>query len=188
MTGAFGRLAQNWVYGGMLAGVVLILIWPLLLADAPMAARLTLLALPVYMLHQFEEHDADRFRLFVNALLGPTRAGLTIADVFWINFVGVWLFLAVALWLTLRVDAGWGVLAFWLLAINGVVHVLQGIGLRRYNPGLATAVVLFLPLAALILSVTPASPAQFLAGFVLVAGLHAAILFRARRPAAARPA
>lgn len=58
------RLISNWVYGGALAGVLLFALSPLLLAYWPPPLAATFLLLPAYMIHQFEEHDHDRFRRF----------------------------------------------------------------------------------------------------------------------------
>ncbi len=40
-------------------------------------------------------------------------------------------------------DLGFGLIAFWLTLLNGVIHIAQGLAQRRYNPGLVTAVVMF---------------------------------------------
>lgn len=181
-SGRLERLAANWVYGGGLAGLILLFLTPVIAEGRGPVFLLCWLSLPVYMLHQYEEHDADRFRGFVNQLLPAGRAGLSVLDVFMINFFGVWVLLAVALWLTQTVDPGWATLALYLLAINALAHIAQAVGLRRYNPGLATAVVLFLPLSvALVLSVSASLLQHILsaAGIVL---LHALILRRATRP------
>ncbi|MEM1346576.1 MAG: HXXEE domain-containing protein [Pseudomonadota bacterium] len=142
------------------------------------------LALPVYMVHQYEEHDADRFRAFVNALM-PGRAGLSLRDVAVINLVGVWALLLATLWLTEFVSDGWGALAFYLLGINALLHVGQAVAFRQYNPGLVTALVLFLPLSALlwVRLAGEASVIQHGASALFILGLHISILLRARRPA-----
>ena len=64
------RLISYWVYGGVLAGILLLVLAPLLLRgwSTPLAA--TFLLLPAYMVHQYEEHDQDRFRLFFNETIG----------------------------------------------------------------------------------------------------------------------
>ena len=62
----FARLIANWVYGGFLAGLLLLLLTPVLVHSWPVSLVTTLLCLPLYMIHQYEEHDNDRFRLFVN--------------------------------------------------------------------------------------------------------------------------
>ncbi len=121
----FDRLVANWVYGGFLAGLVLLVLTPLFPAGPNGATTLVALALPVYMIHQYEEHDADRFRRFVNLRLGGGHEILTLADVFWINIVGVWALLAADLWLTARVSPGWGVFAAYFLIANAALHIAQ---------------------------------------------------------------
>ncbi len=85
------RLMANWVYGGFLAEL------PHLRADRArgrdMTAALVLVALqlPVYMLHQYEEHDDDRFRRFANRVMGGGVELLTVPAVFVINIGGVWI-------------------------------------------------------------------------------------------------
>ena len=142
----FDRLVANWVYGGFLAGLLLLALTPIFAAGWDGATTLVFLALPVYMIHQYEEHDADRFRRFVNKRLGGGREILTLADVFWINIVGVWVLLAADLWLVGRFAIGWGVFAAYFLLVNAALHIVQAIHLRCYNPGLGTAIALFLPL------------------------------------------
>lgn len=64
------RLISYWVYGGVLAGVLLLALSPLLLAGWSMSLAATFLLLPAYMIHQYEEHDRDRFRLLLNETIG----------------------------------------------------------------------------------------------------------------------
>ncbi|MEM8570538.1 MAG: HXXEE domain-containing protein [Pseudomonadota bacterium] len=175
------RLEEGWVYGGMLAGLLLLLLSPLLTAGWDSASVMLFLTLPIYMLHQYEEHDADRFRQFVNNELGGGHELLSRRAVFWINILGVWVLLAAALWLAREVSSGWAAIGAWLLLINALVHVLPGIALRRYNPGLATAIVLFVPLGIALLAATPATWGEQLISLVLIIGLHTGIVAIARR-------
>lgn len=174
------RIEASWVYGGLLAGLLLLALAPLLVAGW---SRPAFLALPAYMLHQFEEHDGDRFRLFVNRVLGHGREVLTVSAVFWINLLGVWALLAACLWLVHLAGAGWAALAGWLLVVNALLHVGQGIALRRYNPGLLTAVVLFLPLGALTLAAAwPVGTGMlFWLSLAIAVALHLAILAHVRQ-------
>jgi hypothetical protein len=177
------RIECNWVYGGFLAGLLLLALAPLLAAGWDRPAALAYLTLPVYMLHQFEEHDDDRFRRFVNDVLGHGRELLTVRAVFWINILGVWALLAACLWLVRLDHAGWAALAGWLLVVNGLLHVGQGIALRRYNPGLFTAVVLFLPLGILTLAAAwpVATGMLFWPSLAIAVALHLWILAHGRR-------
>src|SRR5262249_48012725 len=138
---------------------------------------LVFLSLPVYMLHQYEEHDDDRFRRFVNTHIAGGRDALTVSAVFWINIVGVWAVLTAVIWLTHRVNVGWGAIAAYLVLVNGVIHIVQAFALRCYNPGLATAVVLFLPFGIWTLAAiwSQTTVVQHVVALAVVIALHAGI-------------
>jgi hypothetical protein len=176
-----GRLQHFWVYGGFLAGLMLLALAPLLLGGWDRAAVLAFLALPVYMLHQYEEHDDDRFHRFVIAHLGHGRDVLPTPAIFLINLVGVWVLMVAVLWLMRGADPGFGVVAGYLLLVNAVVHAVAAAVLRGYNPGLATGIGFFVPLGIAILATSPAGPGLHLAALALIVGLHAAIVLNARR-------
>jgi hypothetical protein len=177
------RIERGWVYGGFLAGILLLVLAPLLIAGWNRPAALAYLALPVYMLHQYEEHDDDRFRRFVNRVLGRGREVLSVSAVFWINLLGVWVLLAACLWLVRLDSPGWAALPGWLLLVNGLLHAGQGVALRRYNPGLGTAVVLFLPLGALTLAAAwpVATGIVFWLSLAIAVALHLWIFAHVRR-------
>ena len=48
------RLRDHWVYGGFLAGIMLLVLTPVLASGWPTALLLICLQLPAYMLHQYE--------------------------------------------------------------------------------------------------------------------------------------
>lgn len=139
------RLVKNWVYGGFAAGILLLLLTPLFARGWSAALTATYLCLPIYMIHQYEEHDRDRFRAFINANIGGDADVLTPGVVFLVNVPGVWGVIAVSLWLAAAANPGFGLIAAYLVLVNGVVHILPALGMRRYNPGLVTAIVLFVP-------------------------------------------
>jgi hypothetical protein len=142
------RLTENWVYGGALAGALLLVLYPLLTDGWEDTLQLTFLFLPLYMLHQYEEHDADRFRLFFNKTIGQGREVLTPQAVFIINVPGVWGVIALATYLSAWVEPGLGLIAVYLALVNAVAHVAHAALFQRYNPGLGTALALFLPVGA----------------------------------------
>ena len=179
------RLIANWVYGGFLAGLLLLLLAPVLVHSwaAPLVA--TFLCLPVYMLHQYEEHDNDRFRLFVNQKIGKGRVGLSPLAVFVINVPGVWGLVGMALALAATVNVGFGLVAVYLVILNGLIHVVQAVISRGYNPGLGTAIALFIPLGGYgIAAIHQAGGAGFLmhmTGAVAAIGIHVAIIVHVMR-------
>lgn len=183
------RLRDNWVYGGVLAAVLLLGLTPVLARGWPLALLLIWVQLPVYMLHQYEEHDGDRFRRFVNARIGGGRDVLSPLAVFVINIGGVWAIDAVAFGLAARVRLGLGLIAVYLSLINGVSHGVMALIMRCYNPGLVTGVGLFLPLGLATLWRTGAglSAADHLIGIGVAVLVHAAIValivVRQARPA-----
>lgn len=179
------RLITQWVYGGALAGLLLLVLSPLLIADwsTPLAA--TFLLLPAYMIHQFEEHDNDRFRLFFNETIGKGFDVLSPLAVFVINVPGVWGVIALSLYGAASVNLGVALVAVYLVLVNAVVHIGHGVIFRRYNPGLVTAVVVFLPLGAFTLIAIDRAGGgtvfNHALGFVSAVAIHAAILLHARR-------
>ncbi len=187
MSARLARLAEAWVYGGALMVPILLLMAPALLAGQSAGVVLSYLSLIAYLAHQYEEHDADRFRSFTNTVLAQGRAGLSHLDVLVINWAGVWLWLALTLVLSAAVSDGWATLALYLLGVNGLVHIGQAAALRRYNPGLVTSVALFLPLCAVFFAFLEASLAQHLVSLAAAIALHAVIIRRAFRPAEAAP-
>jgi hypothetical protein len=140
------RLIAYWVYGGSLAGVLLLAMTPVLGRNWPHSLWVVFLCLPIYMLHQLEEHDDDRFRRFINRMIGDGREVLSPLAVFVINVPGVWGVIGVSFWLATAVNVGLGLIGIYLVLVNGIVHSVHGLASRSYNPGLATAVLLFLPL------------------------------------------
>jgi Protein of unknown function with HXXEE motif len=180
----FARLIANWVYGGFLAGLLLLLLAPVLVHSWPAPLVATFLCLPVYMIHQYEEHDNDRFRQFVNQQIGKGDA-LTLLAVFIINVPGVWGVIGISLALAATVGAGFGLIAAYLLAVNGVIHIIHAVLTRRYNPGLGTAIALFLPLGAYgIAAIQQAGGGSFLmhaTGAGTAIAIHVAIVFHVMR-------
>ncbi|SMD14150.1 HXXEE domain-containing protein [Rhizobium sp. RU36D] len=182
------RLYGNWVYGGMLAGILLLCLTPLLLSGWSLAMIAVFLQLPVYMLHQYEEHDAGRFGQFINSEIGEGHTVLSDAAIFVINVPGVWGINALSLWLAALFGAGFGLIGIYLTLVNALVHLAPAIRMRMYNPGLVTAAVLFLPVGIWALIAVSAAPGVTVAhhalGLASALFIHAAIVahvFRNRR-------
>ena len=183
------RLINNWVYGGALAGLLLFALLPALVTGWSLALVAVLLCLPVYMLHQYEEHDNDRFRRFFNQTLFGGREVLSRGAVFVINVPGVWGVIAISFCLARFVNIGFGLIAVYLTLVNALVHVVAAVKQRHYNPGLATAVAVFLPASIFglwqINEAGGGSPAMQALGLGAAIGIHVAIIAYARIKSAA---
>lgn len=187
----WARLTRWWVYGGVLAGALLLALAPALAVDWSLAVTLVFLSLPVYMIHQYEEHDDDRFRVFFNEAIGGGREVLSPAAVFFINVPGVWGVNLVAFYLAWAVSPGLGLIAVYLILVNALVHIAHGVAFKRYNPGLGTAIALFLPFGGYcvhVLGQAGATLAEHLLGLGIAIAIHAGIVFYAKaRGAFAEP-
>lgn len=187
---------QNWMYAGFVAALFLLAVLPLMAGEWSAALVAVFLMLPAYMIHQAEEHAGDRFRRFVNKRVARVPNALTTATVVFINVPLVWGVDLVAIYLAGFVAIGWGLIAIYVMLVNAVVHIVAGLVLRAYNPGLVTAVVIFLPLGVwglIVVSGTAGvTPVQHIVGLLLAVVAHAAILMhierRARALRAAAPA
>jgi hypothetical protein len=175
----FTRLRDNWVYGGFLAALMLLALTPVLARDWSLGLLLIWLQLPIYMLHQYEEHDDDRFRRFENNIIGGGKEVLSHFAVFVINIAGVWGVDALAFWLA-RVHLGLGLIAVYLSLVNSVGHCLQAVALRRYNPGLVTSILLFIPLGIATLLVLAGTgevtPTDHVIGLAVALLIHIGII------------
>ncbi len=139
----------QWPYAALFTAAFLGLLAPLVFHYAGIAFGLVFLQLPIYMLHQYEEHNGDRFRHWVNSTVGHGREALTPIATFWINSLLVWGLDLVALYLACFVDLSLGLIAIYLPLVNSFGHVVPAILRRQYNPGLTTSLAVFLPLGLL---------------------------------------
>ena len=181
------RLYRYWVYGGFPAGIMLLILLTIFASGWPLVLTAAFLQLPVYMLRQFEEHDDDRFRRYFNAILGDGHEVLSPAAVWIVNVPVVWGVYVVSLFLAWTVDPGFGLIGIYLPLVNAIMHIHQAVRSRSYNPGLVTAVVLFLPVSAFgIWAIHRAHHGTFtyhLVGLGVTVLIHAALMVyvRARR-------
>jgi hypothetical protein len=189
MTTLKAWLADRWVAAsGFMAGALLALV-PLFGTALALPLLLIFLCSPAYMIHQVEEHTHDRFRSFFNQRIFGGRNALTVADVLVVNLPLVWGLNLAALYAALLWGDGYGLVAPYALLVNAFVHIAAAIRLRIYNPGLVTAVVLFIPLGLATVYFIGREPGVgivfHLAALAIAVLLHVAIvawvLFRLRR-------
>lgn len=136
----------QWPYAAAFAACFLIVLLPVVWSAFGLAAMLIYAQLPAYMVHQLEEHGDDRFRRYVNETL-VGREALTPLTTFVINLLSVWALMIAAFLLAYYVNPALGLVAVYLTAANALVHLGVAARTRSYNPGLGTAIALFLPLS-----------------------------------------
>jgi hypothetical protein len=175
----------QWPYATLFAAGFLAAIAPLVFHFAGLPLGLIYLQLPIYMLHQYEEHRHDRFRLWVNDMIGGGRDVLTPIATFWINSLLVWALDLVALYLACFVDLSLGLIAIYLPMLNAFGHIVPAIIRKQYNPGLITSVMLFLPVglvsAVIVSRAADASLQDHLLALGVAIAVHATIIVHVRR-------
>lgn len=168
----------QWPYAGTLVGCFLLALLPIVWSEGGLAAMLIYAQLPAYLLHQLEEHHDDRFRRYANRLLGDGEVGR--GTIFAVNLIAVWLLILLAFYLARYVNPAWGLVAVYLTGVNALTHIAVALRRREYNPGLATALLLFVPLsiwgAIEVNSAYAASAPVQLASIGVAVGGHLAII------------
>ena len=142
-------LIAVWPRLGLVCAGFLLATLPVFWSEAVAPLVLAAALLPAYMVHQYEEHGHGRFVADINATIGGGQPLLTPRSAFWINVLAVELAFPLALLLARFVAPGFALLPVWLTLVNAAVHLAGAIRERRVNPGLITAVLLFLPLGGL---------------------------------------
>lgn len=168
----------QWPYAGAFAGCFLLALLPIVWSELGTAAMLIYAQLPAYLFHQLEEHGDDRFRRYVNGRFGGEV--LSRPATFAINLLCVWVAMIVAFLLAYYVNPALGLIAIYLTAVNAITHIAVALRSRAYNPGLATAIALFVPLSvwgAIEVNETyTVSTAAQVAAIALAVGGHLAII------------
>jgi hypothetical protein len=140
--------------------------------------------IPLYLFHQTEEHFwPGGFKNFVNHVINDLPEGeenLTDIDIFWINILLVWVAFIV-FGLLARVNIGFGLLIIVFSIMNCLTHIVQGVRLKTWNPGLVMASLQFVVsiFAAYFVSVNGlTNPTIWWIGTVVFSGIVHAVLFR----------
>jgi hypothetical protein len=110
--------------------------------------------------------------------------------------IGVWVLNLISFALAAHVGIGWGLIGVYAMVVNAIVHIADGIAKRAWNPGLVTAIVLFVPVGLgglwAIAATGEATALQHGVGIGIALAIHAGIvayvLGNARRLGVARPA
>jgi hypothetical protein len=160
------KFASAWPWcGAVIAAVLLMLLFGtrlFLASDGGGRSRwhdigwLAVLGIPVYMLHQLEEHGIDfkgahyAFRGALCATLGFSEVAacpIPYSFITAVNVGSVWGATVIAA-LAGRRRPLLALSAFGIPFVNALAHIADAIRHTTYNPGLVTAVVLLLPVSA----------------------------------------
>lgn len=195
--GQYDFLIENWMKIGTYAVPFILFVLFSSRAEQTKAVfsdtkLISVVLLVAYIIHQFEEHWVNLFgnqyafygyfnTLFLS-VLGAQDSSVVILSreaIFLINTSLVWLIGIIAIWRSPKH-------LFPVLAMNGIVfvnaisHILPGIFKQSYNPGLLTAIVIFLPLAIAfyrkVLFTNPSAKLQVIASIVWAILAHVILI------------
>lgn len=137
---------QNWAklapWLGIVSGVSLFLFFK------PSEAMFwALINIPLYLLHQTEEHYwPGGFKNYINRVVNKLPEGeemLTDVKVFWINILFVWVAFLIFGALSF-IDIGFGMLIIIFSIMNCFTHIVEAIKQKEWNPGLVMASLQFM--------------------------------------------
>jgi hypothetical protein len=96
----------GWVRMSLPFAVLALCSLPIFLTADNLSLILLYTLLPVYMIHQYEEHAHGRFADFFNSKIGKEYNVLTKVSAFWINILEVWVLFIVSFYLAKYVAIG----------------------------------------------------------------------------------
>ena len=142
-------ILHDWSRAGLVTAIMLLSLAPMVYLSAGLVVLLIYVWLPLYMLHQYEEHAQGTFLEYYRRMMPGIAPYLSEQKLLIVNIGAVWLLFLISLYASFFN-------LFWLALyppcvslINAFMHLGQALRWRAYNPGLWTALFLFLPGAAL---------------------------------------
>lgn len=143
-------LYKNW--SKLSLGLVLVLTLLIFVFIKPSNTLLFLIwiQIPIYLLHQFEEHSRNGFKNYVNKKVFNVEDGsypLNDKNIFWINIPIIWILMPLfAILSSLNPLIGLWIPFFGI--INSLSHVIFSIVNKEYNPGILVSLILGIPVGA----------------------------------------
>lgn len=105
------------------------------------------LQLPIYLLHQFEEHNWNGFKNYVNRNVFKVKEGdfpLNDKIIFWVNIPIIWILIPISSGLSFA-NIMFGLWIPYFAVFNSLSHVIISVRNREYNPGLLISLILGIP-------------------------------------------
>ncbi len=143
-------LYKNWAKLCIILSIIVIIITLLYVKTNNIILFLIWIQIPIYLLHQFEEHSwPGGFKRFVNKEIFNVEKGeypLNDRIIFWINVPIIWILMPIFAALSFY-NLFFGLWIPIFAVFNSLTHVIGAIVKRKYNPGLFVSVVLGIPVA-----------------------------------------
>lgn len=142
-------LYQNWMKSCLPSALFLLAILFSSIQDFRFVVFLIWLQLPIYLIHEFEEHVyPGNFKDFVNHVMFKSTVPnlpLNSINTFWINIPFIWVMFPVCAILARLYHIEFGAIPTYFALVNATLHIVLLIVKRRYNPGCLASIFLNYP-------------------------------------------
>ena len=140
-------LYKNWSKLSVGVAVVLTLLIFTFIKPVNILLFLIWIQIPIYLLHQFEEHSRNGFKNYVNKKVFNVVDGdypLNDRNIFWINIPIIWILMPLSALLS-YINPLIGLWIPFFGVINSLSHVIFSIVNKQYNPGILVSLILGIP-------------------------------------------
>ena len=127
MNAGFGLgswIIDNWSRMALPFAVLALCSLPIFASATNLPLILLYTLLPVYMIHQYEEHAHGRFVEFFNSTIGRGQKVLTGVSAFWLNILEVWLLFLVSFYLARYVAFGFALVPVYTVLVGVIGHAI----------------------------------------------------------------
>ena len=143
-------LYLNWARICLILSIIVTIIIFLVVKTNNLILFLIWIQIPIYLLHQFEEHYwPGGFKNFFNKEIFNVQDGeypLNDSSIFWINVPIIWVLMPIFAALS-YINLFFGLWIPYFAVFNSLTHVVAVIVKSKYNPGLFVSLVLGIPVA-----------------------------------------
>lgn len=143
-------LYKNWAKLCLILSLIVTIIIFLVVKTDNILLFLIWIQIPIYLLHQFEEHAwPGGFRKYVNLKVFDVKSAeypLSDVNVFWINIPVIWVLMPIFAALS-YLNLFFGLWIPYFAVLNSLTHVIAAIVKREYNPGIVVSILLGIPVA-----------------------------------------
>jgi hypothetical protein len=141
---------KNWAKLCIILSIIVAVIILLVVKTNNILLFLIWIQIPIYLLHQFEEHSwPGGFKKFVNKEIFNVEVGeypLNDTNIFWINVPIIWVLMPIFASLS-YINLFFGLWIPYFAVFNSLTHLIGAVVKRKYNPGLFVSLVLGIPVA-----------------------------------------
>jgi hypothetical protein len=140
-------LYKNWSKLCLGGAVILTLLIFIFIKPSNTLLFLIWIQIPIYLLHQFEEHSRNGFKHYVNQTVFKVSNEdypLNDKNIFWINIPIIWILMPLFAILS-GINPLIGLWIPFFGVINSLSHVIFSIVNKQYNPGIIVSLVLGIP-------------------------------------------